>query len=191
MLERTRRLLAHADDYDEALSWAQKTVGTWLDKDVPKHLIAAAFSFVFPDHREFFEVALSGPDTEAVPNYLFASVSRADDVGAIRNGKRDRQFWDGAYGLHLAKCFGADGYELMRNHLWDKNDVAYALAISPYSGQAPAEDMLRFLEERVTRSFVEAYFANHTQWLHLLEAASKGKKPAQKAAAKIVAKLQG
>lgn len=107
------------------------------------------------------------------------------------NGQRERQFWSGDYGLHLAKHFGADGYALMRAHLWDDASAEYAVAILPYDGEIPATDMLRFLEELQTRAFVQDYFQHHPAWLPLLqEAASSGPKSHRKAATKILEKLQ-
>ncbi len=186
LLDRLRTLLAHAPDYDEALEWAQSVVTEWAADG-----IAAACAFLFPDHRPFFEAAVTNaPLHENLPNYLFASVTEPEDLALIMNGERARQFWSGEYGLHLAKRFGPSGYALMRRYLWDDASEDYARAISPYAGESVATDMLRFLDERSTRPVVQDYFAHNPRWLPLLEAASVGKKAPQKAAAKILEKLR-
>lgn len=214
-LEGVRALLAHAPDHDAARTWASNSLASWDHPTIKSHEIAAVYSFLFPEHRAFFDAALGGPEDGLVPDYLMAAVSREDDVKAIVNGKRVRQmggipqivngeplkwWWSGDNGLYLAKTFGPRGYDLMRTYAEAQGSWAYAEAISPYAGEAPATDMLQFVDE--LHKYVQAYFEHNPRWLPVLERWSAGKKPEhldltprgwtnlQKRATKIVEKVK-
>lgn len=190
---RLRQWLAHAPDADHAAALARAQA---TDLGEQKHwtrgrdaMRGEVLSYLFPDHRPFFDDVVARMDKDDWTSLLMASVMTIEDVEKL--GPR---MSDWRHALVLVRSLREAALPLLIERTKtrpDPDEVAQALAA--FSSPDAATALAAFIESKPAHKLLAAYYAKHPAWgrdaLTPIATAKDRKKPVRDAAAKLLATL--